>query len=107
MTQLSHWWVIFHVTLELVPWQNAISWITTLIMTYPLTVFVWFIQSFSAPGIMMLLMHQLRLVAENMTTNEMMNAYRYEHFWQVNSDDRRIFRNPFHKGGVVANCTDF
>ncbi|CAK9039997.1 Ankyrin repeat domain-containing protein 50, partial [Durusdinium trenchii] len=50
---------------------------------YPMVVFVVMMHSFSSPGIAFLLVNHLYLAAVNLTTNEMINAYRYDHFWQV------------------------
>ena len=52
--------------------------------------------------LMLPIRHKARLIALNMTTNEMMNIHRYRHFWVMGR-----FNNPFHKGGVVKNCLDF
>ncbi|CAK9072617.1 unnamed protein product [Durusdinium trenchii] len=72
---------------------------------YPMVVFVVMMHSFSSPGIAFLLVNHLYLAAVNLTTNEMINAYRYDHFWQV-IDGRKVFRNPFNKG-VLKNCLEF
>lgn len=72
---------------------------------YPMVVFVVMMHGFSSPGIAFLLVNHLYLAAVNLTTNEMINAYRYDHFWQV-IDGRKVFRNPFNKG-VLKNCLEF
>jgi len=63
---------------------------------------------FTLPGVVMLVVHQLRLVATNMTTNEMINAHRYSHFWETKPNSKqKVFSNPFNKGGALSNCIDF
>merc|ERR1719235_127189 len=76
--------------------------------TFPLMSLIMLVHFVTAPWVCMLLVHQLRLVATNLTTNEMMNMGResYHHFWEPVGGSNRI-RNPFNKGGTVKNCLDF
>lgn len=87
------------------------GWLYNLAMQFPLLVFVLLMHGFSSPGILFLLVNHLYLIAINMTTNEMMNKDRYQHFWQeVNQEKgviRKVFRNPFDKGSTLKNCLDF
>ncbi|CAE7948432.1 ANKRD50, partial [Symbiodinium sp. KB8] len=87
------------------------GWLYNLAMQFPLLVFVLLMHGFSSPGIFFLLVNHLYLIAINMTTNEMMNKDRYQHFWQeVNQEKgviRKVFRNPFDKGSTLKNCLDF
>jgi len=59
------------------------------------------------PWVFVLTMAQLRLVTQNMSTNEMMNIHRYDHFWARDRNGGRQVRNPFDKGGAISNCLDF
>eukprot|EP00434_Breviolum_minutum_P007525 symbB.v1.2.006643.t1/scaffold394.1/size213099/8 len=81
------------------------EYISHTVMQYPFMVFVMMLHFFSSPGIAFLLANHLYLVGVNMTTNEMVNCYRYEHFWQV-TNGRKVFKNPFHKG-ILMNCMEF
>eukprot|EP00439_Symbiodinium_sp_Y106_P009671 s7141_g1.t1 len=87
------------------------GWLYNLAMQFPLLVFVLLMHGFSSPGILFLLVNHLYLIAINMTTNEMMNKDRYQHFWQEVSQEkgviRKVFRNPFDKGSALKNCLDF
>merc|ERR550532_721290 len=78
---------------------------------YPLLALVSALHTITAPGIVLLTVNQLRLIAFNMTTNEMINMMRYSHFWQETENavgqKRKSFRNPFNKGSVPRNCIDF
>lgn len=76
-----------------------------MVTQYPFVVFVMLMHFFSSPGIAFLLANHVYMVAVNMTTNEMINSYRYDHFWEV-TDGRKVFKNPFNKG-VLRNCLDF
>merc|ERR1711959_243718 len=58
------------------------------------------------PWVSVLTLHQLRLVGINMTTNEMINLNRYDHFW-VQTGKGKTLQNPFDKGGIARNCLDF
>eukprot|EP00435_Cladocopium_sp_Y103_P069682 s71_g33.t1 len=68
-----------------------------MVTQYPFVVFVMLMHFFSSPGIAFLLANHLYLVAVNLTTNEMINSYRYDHFWEV-TNGRKVFKNPFNKG---------
>lgn len=95
----------------------------------PLIIPIWFVHIVVVPWLSILLGSQLRSIAINMNTNELMNMHRYSHFWEgpltvfaqpaeeadhVHGENcnhsrprQRQFRNPFDKGGVVANCMHF
>lgn len=136
LTQVAHLWMCVQVALHLVPWRtNDITttpmpmvasieeldpisgfshkaftfsaWVALVFEQAPLTVMVIVLQGLTSPCIFMLVMHQLRLVAVNLTTNEMMNSRRYQHFWETTGDGRTVFRNPFDKGSAWSNCVDF
>lgn len=87
---------------------------------------LWVVYLFVLPWLTILLGAQLRSIAINMNTNELMNMHRYAHFWEgplnviahnhehtgpCNHGDShsggRRFKNPFDKGGIVANCMYF
>lgn len=89
----------------------------------PLIAPLWLIHVVVIPWLTILLGSQLRSIAINMNTNELMNMHRYAHFWEgpmnvfasthqhVDGENcrapQRRFRNPFDKGGMVANCMHF
>lgn len=106
LTQVAFIVAAFYVSRELVPVQSYTGWPIQVLLSYPLLTIITILHCLTAPWVLMLLLHQLRLVATNMTTNEMMNAHRYEHFWITNGMTK-AFRNPFDKGGKVRNCLDF
>lgn len=108
MTQLCHLYLCWAAAGVLVPdSKTSTEFVLRVSSEYPLLTMMAFAQLLSAPGILMLNIHQWRLIVMNMTTNEMMNAYRYQHFWQTGSHGQRKFRNPFHKGNILWNCLDF
>eukprot|EP00929_Paragymnodinium_shiwhaense_P008728 TRINITY_DN112694_c0_g1_i1.p1 TRINITY_DN112694_c0_g1~~TRINITY_DN112694_c0_g1_i1.p1 ORF type:complete len:594 (-),score=87.01 TRINITY_DN112694_c0_g1_i1:68-1849(-) len=97
---------------ELVQYETFGQFMYVIVTTYPFLAMVAVLHGFTAPGILMLFLNHLRLVAVNMTTNEIMNANRYEHFWTDVPDPRtgqlsKRFRNPFSKGSMLMNCLDF
>jgi len=110
-TQLCFLYLCWAASYTLVKQGTFFEWFTELASSYPLMVFMMVIHGFTAPGILMLTFYQLRLVAMNLTTNEMMNAHRYRHFWKESDVGtglpRKSFRNPFSKGSIPANCMDF
>eukprot|EP00931_Biecheleriopsis_adriatica_P121411 TRINITY_DN96495_c0_g1_i1.p1 TRINITY_DN96495_c0_g1~~TRINITY_DN96495_c0_g1_i1.p1 ORF type:complete len:557 (-),score=118.52 TRINITY_DN96495_c0_g1_i1:17-1687(-) len=88
--------------------RSSSEWCYSLVMQYPLLTLVLIMHSFSSPGILMLLLNHLWLIAVNLTTNEMMNLQRYSHFWtEAPGDPKKVFRNPFDKGSKLKNCLDF
>merc|ERR1712032_46486 len=90
----------------LVVYETFLTWLWGVVLGYPMIIILAVLQLLTAPWILVLLFQQLRLVSLNMTTNEMMNMHRYEHFWVYYMGQRRM-RNPFNKGGPVCNCFDF
>jgi hypothetical protein len=111
LTQCCYIWLCGHAAFTIVPYQSFGSWVWSLITGYPLLVLIGIVQCLTAPWVFMLIMHQVRLIVMNLTTNEMMNMHRYEHFWKtvqvVPGHSQRVFQNPFHKGSAMANCMDF
>jgi hypothetical protein len=110
-TQLTHVYLIWCMMKELVSYSSFGSWIVGVLTGYPLLTLIFLIQCLTVPWVFMLIVHQLRLVINNLTTNEMMNMHRYEHFWvDVMMEPGRLqkmFRNPFSKGSMFKNCMDF
>lgn len=54
--------------------------------------------------------YHTRLILRNLTTNEVMNMNRYDHFWVTNEHHghaHREFMNPFDKGSAWNNVLDF
>jgi len=87
-----------------------VTWIMAVASEYPLLLLMVFLHIMTGPPVSCLAFNQLRLIAVNMTTNEMINAYRYEHFWEKveqGGTKRKVFKNPFHKGNILRNCIDF
>mmetsp|Transcript_91317 Transcript_91317/g.212402 ORF Transcript_91317/g.212402 Transcript_91317/m.212402 type:complete len:593 (+) Transcript_91317:50-1828(+) len=107
-TQMVHIYLLWCMTCALVPYQTFGSWLLSVITGYPLLAFMGVIQILTMPFVLMLIIYQSRLVSMNLTTNEMMNMSRYEHFKvTVPGSLHKIFRNPFNKGGAFSNCLDF
>lgn len=110
-TQLSHIYVCWNTARTIVVRPSFFSWLGSLIGGYPLLFFLLLIQILTVPWIAMLVFHQCRIVGMNLTTNEMMNLQRYEHFWITNftspNHSTRTFTNPFNKGSFFKNCLDF
>lgn len=109
-TQICHLWCLVHVAFRLVAYERIGQWLWALVTSYPLMSIMIVVQGFTSPGIALLACTQMRMIAVNLTTNEMMNCKRYEHFWEYRGQDgakRQVFVNPFHKGGVSSNCLDF
>merc|ERR1719401_906343 len=111
LTQLCHIYICWCMARELVKYEGFFSWVFSVWATYPLLGFLSMIQCLTTPWVAMLIMHQGRLVFSNLTTNEMMNMHRYEHFWVTGMVEsgrmQKLFRNPFHKGSAWANFADF
>ena len=101
-----------------------------LLWTKPLLVPAWIIHLMVVPWLAILCFMQLRSIALNLNTNEMINMHRYSHFWEdaVSSQPAqdpcgthkhggscshsskppgKIFKNPFDQGGFVENCKYF
>mmetsp|Transcript_45471 Transcript_45471/g.131645 ORF Transcript_45471/g.131645 Transcript_45471/m.131645 type:complete len:608 (+) Transcript_45471:36-1859(+) len=111
LTQLCHVYLCWCMARSLVDYQSAGSWVWNVVTGYPLLALIWFVQLFTCPFVLMLIVYQSRLVMMNLTVNETMNAHRYEHFW-VNTPVmpgrmQRMYRNPFNKGSILNNCLDF
>jgi len=110
-TQICHLYLCWVCSKQLVQASSSWEWVSGVATQYPLLAFVAFLHAFTSPGIVMLSLNQLRLIAINLTTNEMINVGRYKHFWDQAEDSRgqkkRVFRNPFNKGSVLGNCLDF
>mmetsp|Transcript_59659 Transcript_59659/g.155131 ORF Transcript_59659/g.155131 Transcript_59659/m.155131 type:complete len:650 (-) Transcript_59659:59-2008(-) len=110
-TQLTHIYLCWNMMRELVSYSSMGTWLFGVLTGYPLLTFIFLIQCLTAPWVLMLIVHQLRLVVSNLTTNEMMNMHRYEHFWVAVMESpgqlQKRFHNPFSKGGWFKNCMDF
>jgi len=110
-TQLCHLYLLVKVALHIITYESLGGWLSTLIVSYPLLCMMIVIQGFTGPGVTCLGVTQVRMIAVNMTTNEMMNCNRYEHFWEERTTGEgmksKTFVNPFHKGSVPNNCIDF
>jgi hypothetical protein len=110
-TQVVHIYLCWCMTLSLVPYQSLGNWVFGVMTGYPLLALIWIVQIITAPWVFMLVLHQGRLIAMNLTTNEMMNMHRYEHFWSAvqlaPGRTQKMFRNPFNKGNYLKNCLDF
>merc|ERR1712032_1668520 len=110
LTQVAHLYLLWTLSLsgELIPYKTFRSWILLLVTSYPLLFIIGVAHSLTAPWIVMLLVFQLQLVTKNLTTNEMLNARRCDHFWMTAPDGMsKHYRNPFNKGSVCKNCFDF
>lgn len=111
LTQLIHVYLCWCMALALVSYQSFGSWLTGVVTGYPLLALVWLVQLLTLPFVLMLIIYQSRLIAMNLTTNEMMNAHRYEHFWMTAAvmpgRMQKVYRNPFNKGSIFKNCLDF
>jgi len=110
-TQLCHVYLCWVCACHLSKEPSTYDWAWAVAMQYPMLAFIAVVQSLTSPGIVFLAMSHLRLIALNLTTNEMINAARYTHFWQEvqlpTGQKRTAFRNPFNKGSVLTNCMDF
>jgi len=108
LTQLFHFLITWNVVRDSLPSDRMffssffIAW-----TSMPIMCMLLLLHSFTLPWVFVLTGAQLKLVAQNMSTNEMMNIHRYEHFWQSDQIGGRQIRNPFDKGGVMSNCMDF
>jgi len=111
LTQLCHVYLCWCMARALITYQSFGSWLWGLVAGYPLLALVWVVQVFTIPFVLMLIVYQSRLVSMNLTTNEAMNAQRYEHFWVTAAVApgrmQKMYRNPFNKGGALKNCLDF
>jgi len=90
--------------------DGSSTWALSVATGYPLLVLISCLHVMTAPMVTMLALNQLKLIWVNLTTNEMLNSYRYGHFWEEVERDgakKKVFKNPFHKGNAVRNCLDF
>lgn len=111
-TQFCHLYLLWISAGQLVKADGFGEWAFAVVMEYPVLALMMFVHTFTAPGVMMLSVQQCRMIGMSLTTNEMINMGRYEHFWEegeagVGIQKRRTFRNPFSKGGWLPNCIDF
>lgn len=110
-TQVIHIYLLWCMSCHLVPYTSFGSWLYGVVAGYPLLMLIALVQCLTVPWILMLLYQQGKLIARNMTTNEMMNLHRYEHFWVAAMTQpgrvSKMFHNPFDKGGNLKNCFDF
>merc|ERR1719401_2921770 len=111
LTQSTHIYLIWAMSTTLVKYTSFGSWLFQVITGYPLLALITILQCVTAPWVLMLIIHQSRLIMMNLTTNEMMNMHRYEHFWKMTMAApgrfSKTYHNPFDKGGRVKNCLDF
>lgn len=111
LTQVFHIYLCWAMSTTLVPYTTLGAWIFAIVGGYPLLALMALLQCLTAPWVFMLVLHQGRLVMMNLTTNEMMNMHRYDHFWKMTlaapGRYAKTFHNPFDKGGRVKNCLDF
>lgn len=111
LTQVAYLVVTWNMARTLVEYQSFGSWLFSVVTGYPLFTIIGIVQSLTCPWVFMLILHQCRLVAMNLTTNEMMNAHRYDHFWVTLAVApgrwQKMYQNPFSKGRAPSNCLDF
>jgi hypothetical protein len=111
LTQVFHIYLCLTTAFHLVEYQSVSSLVFGVCTGYPMLLLMTVIQCCTMPMICMLASQHLRGVAVNMTTNEMMNVHRYEHFWVYGDSCEgglvKKFRNPFDKGGAWLNSLDF
>lgn len=111
LTQVMHIRLCLLMATTLVPYTSFGQFIWGVLTGYPLLTLIVLVHCITAPWVFMLTLHQARLVMMNLTTNEMMNMHRYEHFWVVRQmatgHAHKSFRNPFNKGSAWKNCLDF
>lgn len=107
-TQFIHLALCWKAACKLVPNESSVvNWQLGIWTEYPLTGLLMIMHCFTSPGIMFLFLNHVRMVAVNITTNEMMNLYRYGHFWKMKANGGKEFDNPFDKGTWASNCLDF
>eukprot|EP00434_Breviolum_minutum_P012305 symbB.v1.2.010844.t1/scaffold702.1/size173641/2 len=111
LAQMTHIRLCLLMASSLVPYQSFGQFMWGVITGYPLLTLIVLVHCITGPWVFMLTLHQARLVMMNLTTNEMMNMHRYEHFWVVRQvvtgHAHKSFRNPFNKGSAWKNCLDF
>merc|ERR1712130_880092 len=84
-TQLCHLYLLWTCASHLVKGSGFGEWAFLVAVEYPILALMMFVHSFTAPGVMMLSFQQLRMIGMSLTTNEMINMHRYEHFWEENA----------------------
>merc|ERR1712070_785261 len=102
-TQICHLYLLVKVAFYVVTYERVGQFLSTLLVSYPLLCFMMVLQGFTTPGILCLGGNQLRMIAVNLTTNEMLNMRRYEHFWEERDNGglkQKVFSNPFNKGSM-------
>eukprot|EP00929_Paragymnodinium_shiwhaense_P097992 TRINITY_DN59554_c0_g2_i1.p1 TRINITY_DN59554_c0_g2~~TRINITY_DN59554_c0_g2_i1.p1 ORF type:complete len:595 (-),score=56.43 TRINITY_DN59554_c0_g2_i1:139-1890(-) len=112
LTQLCYLCLAWSAGKDVVVYKNVFQYASGLTAAYPLLAIVLPLHVMSAPAILLLLVNHLYQIAINMTTNEMINVARYQHFWTDVEDGTsgkltKKFRNPFHRGNSLLNCWDF
>jgi len=111
LTQISHLYVCWALSRELVPYVTMVRWLFGIFTSYPLLGVIALVHCITVPWVTVLLLHQGRMIAINITTNEVMNAHRYQHMWVQKAIQPGLmhteFRNPFDKGSPIKNCLDF
>merc|ERR1712107_375702 len=105
-TQLSFIMVLWTVSRAIVQNHSYFQWVIHVGSAYPMLFMCAGLHIMTAPMVLGLSIGQLRLISKNVTMNEMLNMHRYKHFWST-SAGTKSYQNPFHKGGVLANCLDF
>merc|ERR1712137_1534868 len=113
-TQLSHAYLLWCVGTTLVEYVTIWSYVTDLLTGRPVLCLALIAHMFTIPWVLMLILHQFRLTMMNLTTNEMLNLHRYDHFWDFTVDDDeefgkhgKTFRNPLTRVGWWRNVFDF
>jgi len=105
-TQIAILWVCFQSSFVLLEASSAGAWFLDLVAGHPLFLLVVLSHVPTLPWVTVLVRTHLGMVGNNVTTNEMMNYQRYDHFF-VTVDGQKKFRNPFNKGGLWKNHCDF
>jgi len=106
-TQLFFLWLCWNVVWVLVSATSVGGWIFELIFGHPLFVLVVLSHALTVPWVTVLVKTHVKMINDNLTTNEMMNMSRYEHFWTQDTYGIKRFKNPFNKGGWWDNHRDF
>lgn len=90
------------------------SWMWHAAVEFPLMVLVGAMHAFTLMFALHLLLMQTFYIVNNLTTNEMINRERYAHLWfdadlshPDNSARWSRFNNPFCKGTITGNLSDF
>jgi hypothetical protein len=105
-TQIFFVLVCWNVAWSLTETSSIGTLLLSLLLGYPLFAVILFLHVLTIPWVTMLVKQHVSMLGVNLTTNEMMNYQRYEHFWKTENGQRK-FRNPFNKGGFWENHRDF